>query len=151
MKARDSNTPIEAITLISPAGMEVTLLNIGARIHSIRVPTKSGVVNAVLSHPNLDDYLHDNCYLGATVGRFANRIGNARFPIGGTTFSVDPNDGGNCLHGGREGFDRQFWPPLLLGLAVSCAAVRCVELQQPVALARFLDVPRLHVHVPPPL
>ena len=109
MKARDSNTPIEAITLISPAGMEVTLLNIGARIHSIRVPTKSGVVNAVLSHTNLDDYLHDNCYLGATVGRFANRIGNARFPIGGTTFSVDPNDGGNCLHGGREGFDRQFW------------------------------------------
>ncbi|MDG2377054.1 MAG: galactose mutarotase [Woeseiaceae bacterium] len=100
---------IEAITLRSPAGMEVTLLNIGASIQAIRVPTDSGVVNAVLGYPNLDDYLRDSFYMGATVGRFANRIDNARFSIGDNTFSVDPNDGGNCLHGGRNGFHQHFW------------------------------------------
>ena len=43
--------------------------------------------------------------MGATVGRFANRIGNACFSKT-STFSVDANDNGNCLHGGSDGFHR---------------------------------------------
>ena len=91
--------------------MEVTLLNIGATIQAIRVPTESGVVDAVLGYTNLDDYLHDVFYMGATVGRFANRISAARFSIDDKVYSVDPNEmpAGTCLHGGRDGFHQRFW------------------------------------------
>lgn len=111
MQSGDSTKSIEAITLRSLAGMEVTLLNLGATIQAIRVPTESGVVDAVLGYANLDDYLDDEFYMGATVGRFANRIGAACFSIDGKTFSVDPNEtpAGTCLHGGRDGFHRRFW------------------------------------------
>lgn len=109
MNSGDSTKSIEAITLRSLAGMEVTLLNFGATIQAIRVPTGSGVVDAVLGYANLDDYLRDNFYMGATVGRFANRIGAARFSLDDNVFSVDPNEAGNCLHGGRDGFHQHFW------------------------------------------
>jgi aldose 1-epimerase len=100
---------IKAVTLQSPAGMQVTLLNIGATIQSINIPTESGMINAVLGYANHDEYLSDNFYMGATVGRFANRIGNACFSLGDKTFSVGANDNGNCLHGGSDGFHRRFW------------------------------------------
>lgn len=109
MQSGDSEKTIETITLRSPAGMEVTLLNFGATIQAIRVPTESSVVDAVLGYSNCEDYLRDKFYMGATVGRFANRIGAARFPIDGNVFSVDPNEGENCLHGGRDGFHQCFW------------------------------------------
>lgn len=89
--------------------MEVTLLNLGATIQALRVPIESGVVDAVLGYANLNDYLRDDFYMGATVGRFANRIGGARFPIDDKAFSVDANEAGNCLHGGREGLHQCFW------------------------------------------
>lgn len=86
-------------------------MNFGATIQAIRVPTESGVVDAVLGYANLRDYLRDKFYMGATAGRFANRIAAARFRIDDNAFSVDPNETqtGNCLHGGREGFHQRFW------------------------------------------
>jgi len=91
--------------------MEVTLLNYGATIQAIRVPTESGVVDAVLGYANLEDYLADQFYMGATVGRFANRIAAARFSIDDKNFSLDPNEmpAGTCLHGGKDGFHQHFW------------------------------------------
>ena len=89
--------------------MEVSLLNLGATIRSIRVPTDSGVIDAVLSYANLDDFLRDKFYIGTTAGRFANRIAGARFSIGEDSFSVDANEGRNCLHGGKYGFNQHFW------------------------------------------
>ena len=109
MWSADAADSIKAITLRSPAGMQVTLLNLGATIQSINVPTESGNVNAVLGYANHEEYLSDDFYMGATVGRFANRIGNACFSLGDKTFSVDANDNGNCLHGGSDGFHRRFW------------------------------------------
>lgn len=109
MARNDSTKSIESITLASPAGMEVTLLGLGATIQAIRVPTQSGVVNAVLGYADLGDYLRDDYYMGATAGRFANRIGGARFSINDKTYSVDSNDSGNCLHGGRDGLHQRFW------------------------------------------
>lgn len=111
MQSADSTKSIEAITLKSLAGMEVTLLNYGATIQAIRVPTESGFVDAVLGYTNLDDYLRDEFYMGATVGRFANRIAAARFSIDEKNFSLDPNEmpAGTCLHGGKDGFHQHFW------------------------------------------
>lgn len=111
MQSPDSTKSIEAFTLKSPAGMEVTLLNLGATIQSIRVPTDAGIIDAVLGYANPDDYLRDNFYMGTTAGRFANRIAAARFPIGDKIYSVDLNEThtGSCLHGGTDGFHQHFW------------------------------------------
>ena len=109
MPPNPATKSVESVTLRSPAGMEVTLLNLGAAIQAIRVPTDTGVVNAVLGYANPDDYLRDDFYMGATVGRFANRIGGARFSIGDSDYSVDPNDSGNSLHGGRDGLHQHIW------------------------------------------
>lgn len=105
--------------------MEVTLLNLGATIQAIRVPTGSGAVDAVLGYADIDDYVRDDFYMGATVGRFANRIGAARFSIDDNVFSVDPNEAGNCLHGGRDGFHQCFWQMRSLEneVAVQCSYV----------------------------
>lgn len=111
MQSGNSTKSIEAITLKSPAGMEVTLLDYGATIQAIRVPTEAGVIDAVLGYADFDDYLRDEFYLGATVGRFANRIAAARFAIDDNVYSLDPNEGpaGTCLHGGKDGFHQRFW------------------------------------------
>ncbi|MFD6415191.1 aldose epimerase family protein [Streptomyces sp. NPDC060194] len=63
----------------------------------------------VLSLPDLDSYLKESPYFGALVGRYANRIADGRFVLDGTEHQVPPNDRGNALHGGPDGFDRRLW------------------------------------------
>ncbi len=60
--------------------------------------------------PDLDGYLaHPGPYLGALVGRYANRIAGGRFPLDGRTYALAPNNGPNSLHGGERGFDKRVW------------------------------------------
>ena len=66
--------PIERITLESRTGMRVMLLNLGATIPSMRVPVFGGHVETVLGYENHNDYRTDTAFMGATVGRYANRI-----------------------------------------------------------------------------
>ena len=54
------------------------------------------------------DYIKDNSYQGATIGRVANRIENAEFVMDGKTYALTENDNGNCLHGG-SGFSYKIW------------------------------------------
>jgi len=63
----------------------------------------------VLGHDDLDGYLDKRRFFGATVGRYANRIANARFVLDGETVQLAANNGSHALHGGLEGFDRQLW------------------------------------------
>ncbi len=59
---------------------------------------------------NSEDYTRQAAFLGASVGRYANRIGNSRFPLDGQLVNVTPsNDAGHQLHGGPEGFDKRRW------------------------------------------
>lgn len=84
----------------------VELLNYGAIVKSIVVPDKNGIKeNVVLGFPTLEGYLEDTCYIGATVGRFANRIHNAEFFIENKTFFLDKNDGKHNNHSGSAGFN----------------------------------------------
>lgn len=46
---------------------------------------------------------------GKTIGRYANRIANARFSLDGRAYRLLPNDGPNCLHGGPDGFSKRMW------------------------------------------
>ncbi len=63
----------------------------------------------ILGYDNPQDYLNDRNYLGAIVGRVANRIGGAAFTIGGTRFELSANEGRNTLHGGVSGLSRVNW------------------------------------------
>lgn len=97
-------------TLHNDMGNTVVLSNYGARIVKWMAEDKEGKMdNIVLGYPLLSDYLDDKCYLGATIGRVANRISKARFCLDGELFTLDPNDGENTNHGGFEGIDRHIF------------------------------------------
>src|ERR1039457_6630231 len=90
---------------------EVQLTTYGARIVSIRVPDRSGQMsNVVLGSGTLNDYLVGRTpFMGATIGRFANRIDGGEFHLDGKTYEIPNNNAGNTLHGGTIGFDRKVW------------------------------------------
>jgi aldose 1-epimerase len=68
------------------------------------------VVDVVLGFADLDGYLaHPEPYLGALVGRYANRIAGGRFPLDGVIYSLAQNNAPNSLHGGEHGFDKRVW------------------------------------------
>lgn len=98
-------TGVDAFTL-ETGGIAARVLTYGAVLQELW--TEDGV-NVVLGHPSLADYLEDRSYMGAIVGRFANRIANARFALDGVVHRLSANEGPNCLHGGRRGFDRRVW------------------------------------------
>ena len=91
--------------------MEVELTNFGGIISRIITPDKDGKLeNVVLALEHVPDYFTKNGpYLGAAVGRYANRIGGASFVLDGETFHVTKNNGPNTLHGGAKGFGVKVW------------------------------------------
>ncbi len=101
---------VKAYTIVNEIGASCTLLDYGATVQALNVPNKNGgFTDVVLGYDTVAEYEDGNFFLGATIGRFANRIGGARFELGGRTYELADNDGGNCLHGGRKGFDRHVW------------------------------------------
>jgi aldose 1-epimerase len=101
---------VHLYTLTNSNGMQVAITNYGARIVSILVPDRNGkMADVVLGFDNLPDYIKYNTYFGALVGRYANRIGGAKFTLDGTVYHLPVNNGPNSLHGGVKGFDKRFW------------------------------------------
>jgi aldose 1-epimerase len=91
-------------------GAELSVINLGGIIQSLRVPDKHGVLNnVVLGYDTLSEYLHDSYYMGAIVGRYGNRIAGGKFSIDGKSYALYQNDRGNHLHGGLKGFHRVIW------------------------------------------
>ncbi len=85
--------------------LEVHLLTYAALIHKILVPDRNGnPVDVVLGYPTVPDYERNTDYMGRAIGRFANRIGGAQFPLYEETVHVTANENGNCLHSGLHGF-----------------------------------------------
>ncbi len=97
-------TTVERVRLESD-GVAVDLLTIGAAIHRVIVNGR----DIVLAHPDAAGYADSMFCLGLTVGRFANRIGGARFTLDGTEHRLAVNESGNTLHGGPDGFARRLW------------------------------------------
>jgi aldose 1-epimerase len=87
------------------------ITNYGARIMSLETADQSGILqNIVLGFGDIESYLTSSQkYYGATIGRYANRISNARFSIDGVVYNLDPNNEGNSLHGGNGGFHNVVW------------------------------------------
>ena len=86
------------------------ILTYGATIRSLTVPDRDGApVDVVLGYDTLEGYISQDGYLGATVGRFANRIANGRFRLDGHTYTLATNSGRHHLHGGAQGFSHRVW------------------------------------------
>jgi aldose 1-epimerase len=100
---------VEAVRLTRPGGLIVEILSLGATVHRICAPGSDGPIETVAGYPSLEGYAADTGYLGAIVGRCANRIGDASFALDGDTFHVSANEGANCLHGGVIGFNKRLW------------------------------------------
>jgi len=102
--------PVEAFTLTNAHGLQMRAASYGGIIVSLSVPDRDGrMADVVLGHDSLEGYISDSSYFGAIVGRYANRIANARFTVDGETYRLAANEGPNHLHGGRTGFDRVVW------------------------------------------
>ncbi|MEU0034541.1 MULTISPECIES: aldose epimerase family protein [unclassified Streptomyces] len=103
-------TPVHRWTL-ERAGVRVRILTYGGIVQSVEIPDRDGHrADVVLGFPDLDGYLaHPDPYLGALVGRYANRIAGGRFPLDGLTYSLAQNNAPNSLHGGERGFDKRVW------------------------------------------
>lgn len=97
---------VTAYDLISDAGFHATILSYGATLQSLTFPDGTDVV---LGFDNIEGYLGNHPYLGAAIGRVANRIGGASFEIDGTEFKLPKNEDRNNLHSGPNGFDSINW------------------------------------------
>jgi len=99
-------------TLTNDNGMEVCITNYGGRIVSIMVPDRDGVFkDVVLGFDHVSDYYPENnpTDLGATLGRYANRIVNGTFELDGVLYELPKNNGNNTLHGGPTGWQYQVY------------------------------------------
>lgn len=100
---------VEQYTLCAGA-LSCDILTYGGTIRSLRVPDRHGTpTDIVLGFDTLDGYLRQDKYIGALIGRFANRIGESRFTLDGAEYVLPSNDGRSHLHGGYNGFDKQLW------------------------------------------
>lgn len=90
--------------------LKVSLTNMGASLVSLEAPDRNGNLGpVVVSAGSCEGYVRNPSYLGATVGRFANRIGQGKFWLEGTEFTLAVNNGPNHLHGGLQGFSHKLW------------------------------------------
>lgn len=102
----------ETVSLITLKNEQLSceVLTYGATIRSLVISDRHGVpTDIVLGYDTLADYTHQHGYLGATVGRFANRIAKGRFSLNGKEYFLAHNDGNNHLHGGHVGFSQRVW------------------------------------------
>ena len=116
---------VDLFTLSNGHGMTVKITNYGGVVQSIWVPDRAGrVKNVALGFSKLSDYVTDftnppaggsgDTYFGAIIGRYANRIANAKFKLDSTTYPLGnppgtPNNGPNLLHGGPNSYNTQVW------------------------------------------
>ena len=85
------------------------ILTFGGTVRALTVPGREGPVDVVLGYDSLAQYETEGGYLGALVGRFANRIAQGRFVLDGREHVLACNDGPNHLHGGAVGWSHRVW------------------------------------------
>ena len=101
---------IKLYTLTNTNGLRARITNYGAILVSLEVPDRDNkLADITLGFDTLDGYITRHPYFGATVGRYANRIGGAKFKLNDVEYKLAANNGPNHLHGGTKGFDKVVW------------------------------------------
>jgi aldose 1-epimerase len=101
---------VARFTLDTASGLCAQIVSYGGTLVSLAVPDRAGrLADVVLGFDDLAGYAGGRGYLGALIGRYANRIAGARFALDGAPHRLAANEGGNQLHGGRAGFDKAVW------------------------------------------
>jgi aldose 1-epimerase len=104
------NKPVEYFILKNKSGIEAKVVTLGATLVSLKTPDKAGkFADIVLGYDDAIGYMNGTCYFGCTVGRYANRIANAKFTMDGKEYKISPNSGKHHLHGGKIGFNKVVW------------------------------------------
>lgn len=92
----------DLFTIINKNGMSISVTQLGATLQSVRVFDRKGALSdVILGYDSPEEYLKNDGYFGASVGRYANRIKGACFTLGGKEYKLTANDGKNTLHGGE--------------------------------------------------
>src|SRR5688572_7366487 len=101
---------VKLFTLTNANGLVLKVTNYGTIVTELHVPDRSGkLADVVLGFETVEAYQKGSPYFGATVGRIANRIRDARFELEGREYELAANDGKNHLHGGLKGWDKVLW------------------------------------------
>ena len=101
---------IKEYKLKNENGISAIILSYGGIIKEINTPNRKGEIeNIVLNYDLNDEYFNDKFYLGAIIGRCANRISNSTFKLGEKKIRLNKNEGKNHLHGGHNGFHKKNW------------------------------------------
>lgn len=101
--------PANVFTLSNQHGSSISIMDVGATWLSCKIQMLDESREVLLGVDSMQKHLNQSVYLGATIGRFANRIKHGKFAINGALFQVSRNQMGNTLHGGVEGFDKRRW------------------------------------------
>lgn len=106
----EDSTEVKKFTLTNKNGLNMEVITYGAIITSLETPDKEGKLeDIVLGYDKLQGYIDNNPYFGAVVGRYGNRIADAKFSIDDSVYTLAANNGKNHLHGGIKGFDKVVW------------------------------------------
>ena len=106
----DETISVYCFTLKNNHGVEIKILNFGGIITSVKTPDKTGnLKNITLGYDSLHQYIDDNSYFGAIIGRYGNRIAKGNFTLDNTNYSLAKNNSPNHLHGGTIGFNKVLW------------------------------------------
>ena len=117
---------VDALRLVNANGLSATVLTLGATLQAMHAPDRGGQMgDVVLGFADPQAYLDAGGYLGASVGRFANRIADAAFTLNGVRVQLDANDGTNHLHGGAAGLHAKVWE--VVGHDAASATLRCTS------------------------
>lgn len=102
--------PTALYVLKNKNGAEACITNYGGRLVSVMVPDKNGkMTDVVLGYDNVDQYVKSDGNYGALIGRYGNRINQAKFSLDDTEYTLPANDGMHCLHGGPLGYHTRMW------------------------------------------
>ncbi|SIT46793.1 Aldose 1-epimerase [Paraburkholderia ribeironis] len=101
---------VRLYTLRNAHGMKVAISDLGATLVSWHAPDRAGRLGDILlGYDTPAEYVAATTYMGGLIGRWANRIAEARFTLDGIEYTLDRNEGANLLHGGTVGFHRALW------------------------------------------
>lgn len=101
----------DLFVLKNSVGNEVAITNYGGAIVAIMVPDREGrLANVIQGHDNIQDVVNSpEPYLSTLIGRYGNRIAKGKFQLNGKEYQLAINNGPNCLHGGKSGWNARVW------------------------------------------